>query len=66
MRDVHVEALTINDLFRGCLALRLRLVLLLRTFGDHALMTALVDNAGAYCGDKAISEISPCAISTLK
>lgn len=58
MRQVHAKPLII-DLFGGTLVLWLRLVLLLRTFGEDQIVTALVNNAGAHWKDTKSSVSDP-------
>lgn len=48
MWQIHAETLTIDNFLRDVFVLWLRFILLLRTFGENELMTALVDNTGAH------------------
>jgi hypothetical protein len=52
MRNIYIEALTVDNFFHGIFVLWLLLVFLLRTFGDDELMAAFVNNAGAHWGKK--------------
>jgi hypothetical protein len=48
MREIHAEALTIDDFFGGFFLLWFRFVLLLWTFGEDVLMAAFMDNTRAH------------------